>query len=144
MLPNFFPVVTIHLYMFYHTRFTCFVCFHTGWSNKYWSRRKNVWNIWYVSYHKIYFNKMPHLMQFSKLHVNHACYSVCCWITIAQNVQEIPWASQQKLPHNRFWEKQSFDRLLFLCLFGLFSTLCECICDRFYYRQCCHSCAEIL
>ena len=107
--------------------FTCFtihvlhvlyrIHFHTGWSNKYWSRRKNVWNIWYVSYHKIYFNKMPHLMQFSKLHVNRARYSVCCWITIAQNVQEIPWASQQKLPHNRFLESTERNKVLTDCYF---------------------------
>ena len=62
---------------------------------------------------------------------------------MAQNEQEMPWASQQQLAHNSCWEKQSFHRLLFLCLFGLFTPSYECICDRFHQRQCCDSRAEI-
>ena len=40
-------------------------------------------------------------------------------------------------------EKQNFHRLLFLCLFGLFTPSYECICDRFHQRQCCDSRAGI-
>ena len=40
---------------------------------------------------------------------------------MAQIEQEMPWSSQQQLAHNNFWEKQIFHRLLFLCLFGLFT-----------------------
>ena len=64
-------------------------------------------------------------------------------IGMAQNVQEMPWASQQLFSHNRFWENQSFVRLLFLCWFGLFTPWCLCICDRFDSRQCCDSHAGI-
>ena len=38
---------------------------------------------------------------------------------------------------------RGFHRLLFLCLFGLFTPSYECICDRFHQRQCCDSCAGI-
>ena len=67
----------------------------------------------------------------------------CCWIAMAQNEQEMPWASQQQLAHNSCWEKQGFNRLLFLFLFGLFTPWYECICDRLNWRQCCDSCAGI-
>ena len=77
------------------------------------------------------------------LHMNCVRYTVCCWIAMAQNEQEMPWASQQQLAHNSCWEKQSFHRLLFLCLFGLFTPSHECICDRFHHRQCYDSRAGI-
>ena len=35
------------------------------------------------------------------------------------------------------------DNFLFLCLFGLFTPWCECICGRFDCRPCCHSRAVI-
>ena len=63
---------------------------------------------------------------------------------MAQIEQEMPWTSQQQLAHNNFWEKQTFHRLLFLCLCSLFIFKYECICDRFDCRQCCYSCAGIL
>ena len=72
-----------------------------------------------------------------------ACWAVCCWIAMAQNEQEMPWASQQHLAHNSCWEKQTSHRLLFLCLFGIFTTWYEGVCDRFDCRQCCDSCAGI-
>ena len=70
---------------------------------------------------------------------------ITVWFAIArvQNVQEMPWPSQQLLAHNKFWEKQSFHRLLFLCLFGLFAPWYEFICDRFDCKQYCHSHAGI-
>ena len=75
--------------------------------------------------------------------MNRARYTVCCWIAMAQNEQKMPWPSQQQLAHNSCWEKQSFHRFLFLCLFGLFTQSYECICDRFDHRQCCDSRAGI-
>ena len=87
--------------------------------------------------------------------MNHACYTVCSWIAMAQNEQEMPWASQQQLAHNSRWEKQGFNRLLFLCLFSLStSNMNEFVTDYivdnvvthvqgFASRQCCNSCAGI-
>ena len=87
---------------------------------------------------------------YNKICAKYILDAVFCsytWIThvtvCAQNEQEIPWSSQQQLAHNSCWEKQSFDRLLFLCLFGLFTPSYECICDRFHQRQCCDSRAGI-
>ena len=77
------------------------------------------------------------------LHVNHAHYNLCCWIAMTQNEQEMASASQQQLAHNSCWEKQGFNRLLFFCLFGLFTPWYECVCDRFDCRICYDSCAGI-
>ena len=38
-------------------------------------------------------------------------------------------------------QKQTFHMLLFLCLCDLLTFKYECLCDRFYCRQCYHSCA---
>ena len=55
------------------------------------------------------------------LHVNHAHYNLHCRIAMAQNEQEMASAYQQQLAHNSCLEKQGFNRLLFVCLFGLFT-----------------------
>ena len=83
------------------------------------------------------------------------------WIVIFQADQpEICVDLYTKMLHvNRAWEphftqilyhtviqipsQHSFHRLLFPCLFGLFTPWCECICDRLNFRPCCHSCAGI-
>ena len=89
------------------------------------------------------FNKFEiYLMQFSV----SACESCmlgcvlldCNGIKCTGNGLSIPAAafSQQLL-------RKTSHRLLFLCLFGLFTPWYECVCDRFDCRQCCDSHAGI-
>ena len=110
---------TIHvlLYMFYHTRFSQIL----AWRNKYWS--KKLYTFYHTHCFCTLFTFVIDLLEkchsidsnFSKnrflmkchiscssmqLHMNHAHYTVIWWIAMAQNEQEVPWASQLLFPHH--------------------------------------------
>ena len=83
----------------------------------------------------------------------HAVLCVCMWIMhVRQCVvglhghkmyRKCPEHLSSTLLTTAVKEKQTSHRLLFLCLFSLFTKKYECICYRFYCRQCCHSSAGI-
>ena len=75
--------------------------------------------------------------------MNCTHYTVCCWIAMAQNEQEMLWASQQLLAHNSCWGETNFPQVAISFLFGLFRPWYKCICDRFDWRQCCDWCVGI-
>ena len=113
---------TVLLYTFYHTCFTHFWGFSGDWSKELLVATCTFhtfftdfrWHATSVPYSFIIHNSL-------KLHVNCTHWTVFCSIAMAQNVQEVSWASQQQVAHNSCWEQQTSHRLLFLFFFALFT-----------------------
>ena len=120
-----------------HARLTCSILVYR-------STQISDWSAWNMTIH----NNLPKTV-FQWNATLHAVLCSCMWtVHIIVCAVGLEWHKMnrkcpEQLAHNRFWEKQSFHRLLFLCLFGVFPPWYECICDRFHCKQSFNSCVGI-
>ena len=127
MLPNFFSVVTVHI-------FTIHVSHVFGDFQIIGVRNYKLQQVYHtVLSYIILWSYMwtVYIRLFSFPLQWHKMYSKC------------PEHPSSSLLTTAAEEKQTSHRLLFVFFFGLFRPWYECICDRFYCRQCCHSHAGI-